>query len=71
MKLLLIAATVLSVPPLVLSLFMPNWYLGDSQNAVDAVNLKGERVVNPGQAPSSQEQQPQEQERRDEKSSPV
>ena len=43
MKLLLIAATVLSVPPLVLSLFMPNWYLGDKQNAVDAMDLKGER----------------------------
>ena len=50
MKLLLIAATVLSVPPLVLSLFMPNWYLGDSQNAVDAVNLKGERVDAPSEA---------------------
>ena len=43
MKLMLIAATVLSVVPLALSLFMPNWYLGDKQNAVDAMDLKGER----------------------------
>ena len=44
MKLMLIAATVLSVVPLVLSLFMPDWYLGDKQNAVDATDLKGERA---------------------------
>ena len=50
MELLLIAGTVLSVIPLLLSLGMPNYYLGDTQNAVDAVNLKGERV---GVTPSS------------------
>ena len=44
MELLLIAGTVLSVIPLLLSLGMPNYYLGATQNAVDAVNLKGERV---------------------------
>ena len=70
MKIMLIAATVLAVVPLVLACFMPNWYLGDRQNAVDAADLKGERVVNPGQASSSQ-QPPVEQEQRDEKSSPV
>ena len=68
MKIMLIAATVLAVVPLVLACFMPNWYLGDRQNAVDAADLKGERGVIPGQAPSAQAQ---EQERRDEKSSPV
>ena len=61
MKIMLIAATVLAVVPLVLACFMPNWYLGDRQNAVDAADLKGERVVNPGQASSSQ-QPPVEQE---------
>ncbi len=45
MKLLLIGATVLSVIPLALALFMPDWYLGDTQNAVDAVDLRGERVL--------------------------
>ena len=50
MKLMLIAATVLSVAPLVLSFFMPNWYLGDKQNAVDAADLKGERAFPVSQA---------------------
>ena len=57
MKLLLIAATVLSVVPLALAFFMPNWYLGDKQNAVDAADLKGERVV---PAPGSEGGAPQE-----------
>ena len=42
MKVMLVLATVLSVIPLVLSVFMPNWYLGDKQNAVDAADLTGE-----------------------------
>ena len=37
-------ATALSVIPLVLSVFMPNWYLGDWQNAVEeAASLVGRR----------------------------
>ncbi|KAI1784448.1 drug:h+ antiporter [Ganoderma leucocontextum] len=47
MKLMLIAATVLSVVSLVLSFFIPNWYLGDKQNAVDAMDLKGEPSLPP------------------------
>ena len=43
MKLLLIAATVLSVVPLVLSLFMPDWYLGDQQNAVEDADAAAAR----------------------------
>ena len=35
MKTMLVVATVLSVVPLMLSLLMPNWYLGDGQNAVE------------------------------------
>ncbi|KAI8995203.1 drug:h+ antiporter [Trametes punicea] len=54
MRDMLIAATVLAVVPILLSLGMPNWYLGDRQNAVDAADLKGERIVPIGApAPSS------------------
>jgi hypothetical protein len=43
MKVMLIVATALSiVPPLVANL-MPNYYLGDQQNAVDQADLTGER----------------------------
>jgi len=41
MKIMVIAATVLSVVPVCLALAMPNWYLGDQQNAVDAADLSG------------------------------
>ncbi len=34
MKTMLIVATVLSVVPVGLALLMPDWYLGDQQNAV-------------------------------------
>ncbi|KAI0640514.1 hypothetical protein C8Q79DRAFT_996536 [Trametes meyenii] len=34
---------------------MPNWYLGDRQNSVDAADLKGERVVPIGGAAASGE----------------
>ena len=44
MKYLCIAATVFAVPPLIMSFFMPNFYLGDAQNAVDGVGLAGDRV---------------------------
>ncbi|OCH87436.1 drug:h+ antiporter [Obba rivulosa] len=43
MKIMVITATVISVVPIVLALFMPNWYLGDKQNAVDSADLTGER----------------------------
>ncbi|KAH6874654.1 ferrichrome-type siderophore transporter [Coprinopsis sp. MPI-PUGE-AT-0042] len=42
---LCLAATIFAIPPLVASLFMPNWYLGDQQNAVDATDLTGAPVV--------------------------
>ncbi|OSD00087.1 drug:h+ antiporter [Trametes coccinea BRFM310] len=41
MKTMVIVATVLSFIPLVLSLLMPNWYLGDQQNAVYESDLGG------------------------------
>ncbi|KAF9234946.1 major facilitator superfamily domain-containing protein [Melanogaster broomeanus] len=41
MKLMIICATALSVVPVLLALGMPNWYLGDKQNAVDAADLTG------------------------------
>ena len=35
MKILTIAATVFAVVSFALAFWMPNWYLGDQQNAVD------------------------------------
>ncbi|KAF5326806.1 hypothetical protein D9619_005122 [Psilocybe cf. subviscida] len=48
MKILTIVATVFGAVPLVISFWMPNWYLGDQQNAVDNVGLSGERVGKSG-----------------------
>ncbi|GLB36916.1 putative major facilitator superfamily protein [Lyophyllum shimeji] len=45
MKVMTIVATVIAVFPFVLAFIMPNWYLGDTQNAVENVNLKGERLT--------------------------
>ena len=42
MKIMIIAATALSVIPIFFALMMPNWYLGDKQNAVDDADLNGE-----------------------------
>ena len=39
---MIIAATAIAVIPIILALFLPNWYLGDTQNAVDKANLDGE-----------------------------
>jgi len=44
MKIITIVATVLSVFPFLLSFFMPDWYLGDSQNAVENVDLKDKQL---------------------------
>ncbi|KAK0471517.1 drug:h+ antiporter [Armillaria novae-zelandiae] len=45
MKVMLIIAVVMSVVPLIVAFFMPDWYLGDTQNAVDKENLTGEKVA--------------------------
>ncbi|KAG0701988.1 major facilitator superfamily domain-containing protein [Suillus ampliporus] len=45
MKIMVIAATALSVIPIFLALAMPNWYLGDRQNAIDAADLTGRSVL--------------------------
>jgi hypothetical protein len=42
MHTMVITATVLAVFPVIISLLMPDWYLGDKQNAVDDANLAGE-----------------------------
>lgn len=47
MKSMTIAATAFAVVPLILAFFIPNWYLGDQQNAVENVDLKGEKAENP------------------------
>ncbi len=44
MLLMLIAATVIAAVSFLIPFGMPNWYLGDMQNAVDAMDLKGERT---------------------------
>jgi MFS family permease len=48
MKIMVTVATVLSVVPVLLALAMPNWYLGDRQNAIDAADLTGRTVVEDG-----------------------
>jgi len=48
-KVLTIAATVFAIIPILMAFFIPNWYLGDQQNAVDNVDLSGEKVHNPDQ----------------------
>ena len=45
MKIIPILATVLSVIPFALSIFMPSWYIGDEQNAVEAADRKGEHIA--------------------------
>ncbi|CAE6431255.1 unnamed protein product, partial [Rhizoctonia solani] len=42
MKVLLIAATVIAIIPPALALFMPDYFLGDTQNAVEGTTLTGE-----------------------------
>ncbi|KAK0468474.1 drug:h+ antiporter [Desarmillaria tabescens] len=50
MKIMLIVATVMSVIPLIISLFMPDWHLGEKQNAVDEEDLAGEVDHNAAQS---------------------
>ncbi|EEB93658.1 hypothetical protein MPER_07652 [Moniliophthora perniciosa FA553] len=45
MRTMVITATAVAVVPLVLSLLMPDWYLGDTQNAVDHAGLEGAAVA--------------------------
>jgi hypothetical protein len=45
MKTMVIVATCVSVIPLVLSFFMPDYDLDDKQNAVENANLAGEGLV--------------------------
>jgi hypothetical protein len=52
MKIMVITATVLSVLPILCAAMMPNWYLGDTQNAVDKVGLSGELVTDGNNTPS-------------------
>ncbi|KAI9060414.1 drug:h+ antiporter [Trametes sanguinea] len=55
MRDMLIAATVLAVVPMLLSIAMPDWYLGDKQNAVDGVDLRGEADSVENTAPVTRE----------------
>ncbi|KAG1727559.1 major facilitator superfamily domain-containing protein [Suillus paluster] len=56
MKIMVIAATALSVIPILLALAMPNWYLGDKQNAIDAVDLTGRTVLEDGEEDDEEEE---------------
>ncbi|TCD63466.1 hypothetical protein EIP91_005375 [Steccherinum ochraceum] len=55
MLVLVVTGTAIAVLPVICSLFMPDYYLGDTQNAVDDVGLAGERVST---APVSQTESP-------------
>ncbi|KAJ8507930.1 hypothetical protein ONZ45_g9738 [Pleurotus djamor] len=48
METMLIVATVLSVFPILIAFAMPNWHLGDTQNAVDKKDLAGEKSEKDG-----------------------
>ena len=45
MKIMCIVATCISVLPLIFNVIMNDWYLGDKQNAVDALDLRGELTL--------------------------
>lgn len=45
MKVMVIAATLISVVPIILSLGMPDWYLGDTQNAVTIEGEDGDEPL--------------------------
>lgn len=55
MKILTIVATVIAIFPILFALLMPDWFMGDTQNAVEQVDLTGAPVV---EAPSDTESQP-------------
>lgn len=42
MKIMTIAATAVGIIPLILAFSVPNWYLGDQQNAGNNTDLAGE-----------------------------
>jgi len=41
---LTIAACIFAIPPLIMAFFMHNWHLGDLQNAVEGIDLAGQKV---------------------------
>lgn len=45
MKIMTVVAIVFAIIPIILALFMPNWHLGDFQNAVDQKDLAGHTTV--------------------------
>ena len=47
MRIMIILATVLSLIPIITSCFMPNWYLGDKQNAVDDSSIDENSLLEP------------------------
>ena len=58
MKVMVILATMLSVIPVICAFFLPNWYLGDKQNAVDdADSLAGETDVDDAAGADEEEEE--------------
>ena len=45
MKIIAITATCIAAIPLALSFLIPDWYLGDKQNAIDTADFEGEQEV--------------------------
>lgn len=41
MHTMLVVAVCMSIPPILLALFIPDYYLGDTQNAVTETDLSG------------------------------
>lgn len=49
MKVMILCAIGLSVIPIFCALGMPDWHLGDKQNAVDSTDLTGRASIRPEQ----------------------
>lgn len=47
MHVLIIVALVFGLIPILIALTMPNFYLGDAQNAVDGLDIAGRKVEEP------------------------
>ena len=52
---MVIVAIIFSIVPIILSFGMPDWYLGDTQNAVDDVLIEEDEVFDDTSSGVSQE----------------
>src|SRR3954465_7282496 len=64
MRILIIVALVMGLIPIALAFLMPNYYLGNAQNAVDGLDIAGRRVEDPdAPAPNPTSNEPRNPER--------